>query len=1290
MSWKELALVEIFQNQRAIRALFEDRENPDADFEEDGLLDELLLVTASEEEKPLHYIVACWGRCIHVRDRPSVRLEVKLGSDREEFHRNVESVQNGLVKYGVMAITDPDLLDISAEEAVQEMLGLLLPSATSLPYAAVRSAFTCKRRVAMHAAHAHFASQDFVTAVATYTETSSLHVSDSVVPSPAVIFQPILEHLHASAGHWAVHALKKGDGNAQSPEQQNADPFAQLVQADASSMAAAAADSPLTIAGSPLARPRLSEPSGVLALIKAHTALCGIKAVNELQVQLPLWLATPPVPEAAAAAAAEGGATAAAAGAKPSGRAVERDTLLGRLLGLGPEPADFKNAVVSPPALLPGAEGGVSKLVEALQMAGYAASQRVELPPQVKSTLDGVYAKLRSGSKAVAATGQTLLATLLKKKSSSQQTLDWLGQVLDCNAGRSKQAYSLDFIKEGEETSSTALLMHVARVLLQMCSPFLEPSSKMFTKLDARYILAPPTGGNSRWDTAQGDRLCQMDGSAARWIDERNLARQQQYQAQQRSLLAEEGGGADAPASTHAAASTSDASSITYSKATEFFFMAGRALELGWHAARSRMGQITKQLGQAHKQRQAAAGMAAQNPMARMQLSHINRVTEPLMVEFLVLEALTGDQELFEPLLMFYRAQGAHLLWGLSQPQTLLTGPEGHSFVMNHVALPLPKPNTATGGLPEWVGMGTVEFVGNMLRLFEPRAVLTQPQFLMNDIITFLTVALASRVHVTNPYLRAKIVNAFLYLIPSPADPAATEKGRARGARLLPFYANGVVSHSVATRHLAPAVGQLFIDIGFTGSHTQFYDKLSYRLPAANVLEFLWQWPAHRKSFADWVGAGSVASAAAAAGDALPPSPASPGPITPASGEGVASPARSTETDGSSKGVMFMNALLNDLDYALNDEAFAKLETIREIQQQQSSQEWAGMSQNDRRDRMQELHTATEQSKYFLQLSTSFIRLVASLTLDPQVCRVLLSQHLCHRMAQLLNSFLSVLAGPNRTKLRTENMTDLGFNPRLTLFKTLEAYAHLAKFQDTEGGGRLGSSASADSAFIKAVVAETRYFGASAEGIGYLTYAVGVFSKNTWVADEGEDASALQFVLSSLVPALTEAATAQAEDEELDLEDGAPDEFLDPMMFTLMTDPVRLPTSGTIMDRQHIARALLDNPQDPFSRQPLTAAQLEPEVDLKARIDAYVAEKRAAAKATAARKVAEAATSAASASEVLSPGPPLPVPPAVSEAAPQDGGVHVAPPGVPASSQGAAGDSDEDDLAAALRMSMQD
>lgn len=43
--------------------------------------------------------------------------------------------------------------------------------------------------------------------------------------------------------------------------------------------------------------------------------------------------------------------------------------------------------------------------------------------------------------------------------------------------------------------------------------------------------------------------------------------------------------------------------------------------------------------------------------------------------------------------------------------------------------------------------------------------------------------------------------------------------------------------------------------------------------------------------------------------------------------------------------------------------------------------------------------------------------------------------------------------------------------------------------------------------------------------------------------------------------------------------------IVDPVMNTLMTDPVILP-SGHTMDRKHIMRHLLSSQTDPFTRQP--------------------------------------------------------------------------------------------------------
>lgn len=62
---------------------------------------------------------------------------------------------------------------------------------------------------------------------------------------------------------------------------------------------------------------------------------------------------------------------------------------------------------------------------------------------------------------------------------------------------------------------------------------------------------------------------------------------------------------------------------------------------------------------------------------------------------------------------------------------------------------------------------------------------------------------------------------------------------------------------------------------------------------------------------------------------------------------------------------------------------------------------------------------------------------------------------------------------------------------------------------------------------------------------------------------------------------------------EMDFGEDIPDEFLDAVMMSVMTDPVRLP-SGIVMDRKNIQRHLLSDKTDPFTRVPMTEDDLVP------------------------------------------------------------------------------------------------
>ncbi|VDP91235.1 unnamed protein product [Echinostoma caproni] len=81
-------------------------------------------------------------------------------------------------------------------------------------------------------------------------------------------------------------------------------------------------------------------------------------------------------------------------------------------------------------------------------------------------------------------------------------------------------------------------------------------------------------------------------------------------------------------------------------------------------------------------------------------------------------------------------------------------------------------------------------------------------------------------------------------------------------------------------------------------------------------------------------------------------------------------------------------------------------------------------------------------------------------------------------------------------------------------------------------------------------------------------------------------------------------------EDDLDVDD-APDDFIDPIMGHVMEDPVKLPTSGHVVDRKTIYRHLLNDSTDPFNRQPLAMAQVQPQPELRAAIQAWIAERRA-------------------------------------------------------------------------------
>ncbi|XP_030383559.1 ubiquitin conjugation factor E4 B [Scaptodrosophila lebanonensis] len=283
------------------------------------------------------------------------------------------------------------------------------------------------------------------------------------------------------------------------------------------------------------------------------------------------------------------------------------------------------------------------------------------------------------------------------------------------------------------------------------------------------------------------------------------------------------------------------------------------------------------------------------------------------------------------------------------------------------------------------------------------------------------------------------------------------------------------------------------------------------------------------------------------------------------------------ESRVSNQFVKFVNMLMNDTTFLL-DECLENLKRIHQTQQLMSDkQNWGSMTPEQQQTRLTQLGTDERQCRSYLTLARETVDLFHYLTSD--IKEPFMRDELVDRLSSMLNFNLTQLAGPKCNDLKVKNPTKYGWEPRSLLAQIFDIYLHL----DCDR-------------FAQALAADERSF-----DINICNEAASRIKRLTLrSAVEVERFRALIQRAHEIY-----VANQQTEDECAD----APDEFKDPLMDTLMSDPVVLP-SGTVMDRSIITRHLLNSCTDPFNRQPLTEDMLVPNIELKERIDAWRKEQR--------------------------------------------------------------------------------
>ncbi|CAF1289756.1 unnamed protein product [Rotaria sordida] len=273
----------------------------------------------------------------------------------------------------------------------------------------------------------------------------------------------------------------------------------------------------------------------------------------------------------------------------------------------------------------------------------------------------------------------------------------------------------------------------------------------------------------------------------------------------------------------------------------------------------------------------------------------------------------------------------------------------------------------------------------------------------------------------------------------------------------------------------------------------------------------------------------------------------------------------------------FINLLMNDANFLL-DEALSHMARLKENQEAMDHGEWDSMPNQQRRELENTFRHTGQLARYtnIMGLKTLIILDMITRSIQSIFCQ----PAICERLALMLNYFLQHLVGPKRRNLKVRNLNEYQFEPQKLVAKVTDIYLNFSQYDE----------------FCTAVCNDG------------MSYNEQLFPQAVEVLDRiGHPRERIDAFLK-LSEHIQVFAAQQKENDAV--YDDAPDEYLDPITSTLMSDPVMLPSSRQIIDRATIARHLLSDQTDPFNRNPLRMQDVIPQSELKETIEQWKASRR--------------------------------------------------------------------------------
>lgn len=280
--------------------------------------------------------------------------------------------------------------------------------------------------------------------------------------------------------------------------------------------------------------------------------------------------------------------------------------------------------------------------------------------------------------------------------------------------------------------------------------------------------------------------------------------------------------------------------------------------------------------------------------------------------------------------------------------------------------------------------------------------------------------------------------------------------------------------------------------------------------------------------------------------------------------------------------MQFVNLLLNDVTFVL-DESFTAFTQIHDISKMLKNPD-SGLDANTRQEQEEKLSNAQDKAKGYMALTNETVAMLKLFT--EALSDSFTKKEVVVRLAHMLDYNLEALVGPKKTNLKVENPQDYGWNPRQLLSEIVDVYLNLSEKQ----------------AFLESVATDDRSYRPE-----YFTEAAKILQRFALKAPE-------QLQEWDQLGERIRAAKEEHDMEDADLGE-IPDEYLDPLLATLMEDPVILPVSRQTLDRSTVRSHLLSDPHDPFNRAPLTIDEVIPNDALREEIQKWKAERLAERKA---------------------------------------------------------------------------